>query len=144
MAVTRPINLETVQVPRRGVVYVSGAFTIGAAGAITAVSCDYAPLFAGAAGLQGTILKDAAAGRYNVTLLRKFRGALRLIGCALTNPSASVAQGNTNGNALTFRPSASQVAGQTFSLQAYLASSGADTDVITGTIISFMVEAQVL
>jgi hypothetical protein len=144
MAVTRPINLETVQVARRGTVYISGAITITAAGAISAVACEYAPLFAGAAGLQGTILKDAAAGRYNVTLLRKFRGALRLVSCSLTNPSATVAQGNTNGNAVTFRPSATQVAGQTFSIQAFLASSGADTDVITGTIISFLVEAQVL
>lgn len=143
MAVRQPLNIETPMVPRRGVVYISGAVTIGAAGAITAVSCEYAPLFSGSAGTAGTILKDAAAGRYNVVLLRKFRN-LRLVSCSMTTPDATTAVGNATGNVLSFRPSATPVAGQTFSLQAWLASSGADTNVSNGAVISFLVEAQVL
>jgi hypothetical protein len=142
MAVTRaPGDLKERGTYRRGEVDISGTITITAAGAVASVACEAAPNITGSAGTAGTILKDAAAGRYNVVLLRKYKN-MRLISCNMTNASATVAFGNAAANSVQFRPSATPVVGQTFTLQGFLASSGADTDFVTGTVLTFLAKAQ--
>lgn len=110
---------------------VSGSFTVGAAGAITANDS------AKAAG--GTPVKTATkTARYTVSLYRPFT---RIVpGCSMTGPT-DAAFGNTAGNTVQHRNvianTANSAAVAQFDIQAFLASSGADTDVPSGTIINW-------
>lgn len=110
---------------------VSGSFTIGAAGAITANDT--------AKDAGGTPVKTVTkTARYTVSLYRPFK---RIVpGCSMTGPP-DVAFGNVAGNTLQVRNVTPSVAGATtvavFDIQAFLASTGADTDVPTGTIINW-------
>lgn len=110
---------------------VSGSFTIGAAGAISA--------FDAAKVSGGTPVKTATkTGRYTVSLYRPFT---RIVpGCSMTGPT-DAAFGNTTGNTVQHRNvianTAQSAAVAQFDIQAWLASSGADTDVASGTIINW-------
>lgn len=135
MAVTRaPLDLYSRGTNRRGVLEISGAITVGAAGAVTSVSCEMAPGIAGAVGTAGTILKDAAAGRYNVTFLRRFKG-IRFTGCNLTHSGTGAF---TGASSIYGRPGL--VANQSVTIQGLVGL--VDTDITSGYVITFTVEVQ--
>jgi hypothetical protein len=140
MAVTRPpLDLKQRGTGRRGEVEISGTITITAAGAVASVSCEYAPNITGTLGTnRGIILKNAAAGRYDLSFLRKFKnvrpGSVNLI------KAGGGAFGNTNANAVNWRVATTNADA---TIQAYLASSGADTDIASGDIITFSLAVQV-
>jgi hypothetical protein len=143
MAVTRaPLTIKQAGTGRRSEVEISGTITLTAAGAIASVSCEFAPNITGSAGTPGTILKDAAAGRYNITFLRKFKNIRPSSPPGMTNASATVALGNTHAHKAQWRPSATAIAGQTITIQGILASTGADTDFVTGTVLDFSLVGQ--
>lgn len=115
---------------RRGVGMITGILTIGAAGAITA----------GATGELYTAVKNAAAGRYDITFDRTYRTQPRFIGATLV-ATDTAAFGNANGNTVNGRSSATNNGA---TLQAFLASSGADTNIASGYQIHFAFEVQEL
>lgn len=113
---------------RRGVGYITGILTIGASGAITA----------GATGELYTAVKNAAAGRYDLTFDRLYRTQPRFVGATVVrNGTASF--GNTNGNTVNGQIGATN---GTATLQAFLASSGVDTDIASTSQIHFCFEVQ--
>jgi len=124
---------------RRGEITISGTITVGASGAVTSVTGEEAPNITGAAGSAGSVLKDAAAGRYNITLLRKYKNIRFGSPPCILGPTTA-AFGNTNANMCQWRPSGS--AGQGFTIQALLASTGADTDVLSTNVIHWDIYAQ--
>lgn len=113
---------------RRGVGYITGILTIGGAGAITA----------GATGELYTAVKNAAAGRYDLTFDRTYRTQPRFLGATLV-ATDGVAFGNVNGNTVNGRSGATN---NLATLQAFLASSGADTNIASGYQIHFAFEVQ--
>lgn len=108
---------------RRGEVSISGIITITAAGAI----------LSGATGELYTAVKNAAAGRYDLTFDRVYRTAPRLVGATLVRPDTT-AFGNVSANVMQGQAGATF---GTFTLQGILASTGADTDVKSGHAIHF-------
>lgn len=111
---------------RRGVNRITGTITITAAGAILSQT-----------GELYTAVKNAAAGRYDLTLDRVYRN-IRFLGATLTRPDTT-AFGNVSANVIQGQAGATL---GTFTLQGILASSGADTDVKSGHIIGFELEVQ--
>lgn len=136
----QPITQRQRGTGRRGEVEISGTITITAAGAISAVSCEYAPATTGTLASTranyGFCLKNAAAGRYDIALIRKFRN-IRLGSVVLQK--ASGAFGNTNANLVQWRAATTNADA---TIQALLASSGADTDIASGDIIHWSLVAQ--
>lgn len=126
---------------RRGELEISGTITITAAGAISAVTCEYAPgttgTIASSRAGYGFIVKNAAAGRYDIALLRKYR-SIRLGSLVLVKAGGG-AFGNVNANLIQWRVATTSADA---TIQALLASSGADTDIASGDIISFSMVVQ--
>src|SRR5262245_17149658 len=126
---------------RRGELEINGTITIGGSGAITAVSCEHAPgttgTLASTRAGYGFIVKNAAAGRYDIALIRKYRN-IRL-GSVILQKAGGGAFGNTNANLIQWRV---QTTNADATIQALLASSGADTDIASGDIIHFSMTVQ--
>jgi hypothetical protein len=116
----------------RGPCILWGSFTIGAAGAISAVS-GFLPLTV-TAGTFGIIKTAGKTGRYSLFFDRKYRD-LTVIGMPTLQGPADAAIGNTNANDTFVR----NVTTQSFDIQLILGSTGADTDAASGTVISFCV-----
>lgn len=129
MAVKPPYPMKIRGTGRRGEVLITGTITIGASGAVSSFACEFCP--------SNGIVKNAAAGRYDIVFARKYKN-LRTLSCSITGP-ASAAFGNTDGNAVQFRPATS-----TFhaTLQVFLASSGVDTNTTSGNVINFTIVGQ--
>lgn len=106
----------------------SGSFTIGAAGAITTQD--------GAKASGGTSSKTAAkTGRYDVVLVSTV--SRLAITASMTGP-ADAAFGNAAANMVGIRNVAPTSATSNFELQGILASSGADADFPSGTIVNWV------
>lgn len=136
-----PITMQQRGTGRRGELEISGTITITAAGAISAVSCEYAPAITGTLASTranyGFIIKNAAAGRYDIALAKKYRN-IRLGSLALVKAGGG-AFGNTNANLLQWRVATTNADA---TIQGLLASTGADTDLASGDIISFSMVVQ--
>jgi hypothetical protein len=129
MAVKQPIVMQQRGTHRRGEVEISGKIVVGAAGAVTSFQCE-------AIGTGG-LVKNAAAGRYDMVFLRKYKN-VRLSSITINN-IAGGAFGNTNANMGQWRtPTATFHA----TIQMLLASTGADTDVASTNEIHFGVVVQ--
>ena len=116
----------------RGETVISGSFTIGAAGAITATAGF---VTSRAAGLAPGIVKTAAkTGRYTVLLDRTYK-SLRFLGAPGIVGAADAAIGNASGNIGFFR----NASGAGFDVQLALASTGADTDATNPTTVHWSV-----
>ena len=126
---------------RRSELEISGTITITAAGAISAVSCEHAPATTGTLAASranyGFIVKNAAAGRYDIALMRKYRN-IRLGSLVLVKAGGG-AFGNVNANLIQWRVATTNADA---TIQALLASTGADTDIASGDIIHFTMTAQ--
>jgi hypothetical protein len=108
---------------RRAEVSITGAITITAAGAILSQVGELA-----------TAVKNAAAGRYDLTFDRVYKaGSVRFIGATLVRPDTT-AFGNVSANILQGQAGAD--AGHA-TIQGILASTGADTDVKSGHVIVY-------
>lgn len=108
---------------RRAEVTISGTITIGASGAITSQTGELA-----------TAVKNAAAGRYDLTFDRMYKaGSVRFNGAMLVRPNTT-AFGNTNANLVQGQAGADA---QHATLQCILASSGADTDATSGHVLHY-------
>lgn len=115
---------------RRAEVRITGTILVGASGAITSQTGELV-----------TAVKNAAAGRYDLTFDRVYKaGSVRFVGGGLTRPNTT-AFGNTNANSVQGQAGAD--AGHA-TLQCILASSGADTDATNGHTISYEFAAQEL
>ena len=92
----------------------------------------------GVARNYGFIVKNAAAGRYDIALYRKLRN-IRVVGVSLMK-----AGGGAFGNAVanTIQPRVPTTNADA-TLQAFLASTGADTDIASGDIIHFELVGQI-
>ncbi len=113
---------------RRGEVTISGTITITAAGAILSQTGELA-----------TAVKNAAAGRYDLTFDRIYKtGSVRCDYVGLVRPDTT-AFGNVSANVMQGQAGAD--AGHA-TLQGILASSGADTDVKSGHVIHYSFTAQ--
>lgn len=141
MAAREPLGMGSLGTFRRGTLLITGTITITAAGAIASVSCEQAPgttgTLASTRANYGFCLKNAAAGRYDLAFLRKPRN-LRYLGGGIMKAGGG-AFGNVSANALQPRVATTNADA---TLQAFLASSGADTDVASGDIIHFAFEGQ--
>jgi hypothetical protein len=105
---------------QRGEVLISGTITIGASGAISSQD-----------GSRTIFVKTSAkTGRYTGTLDRKYKKVRMLGGPGLVGDTDS-AFGNTNANTAQYR----NVTTSAFDIQCFLASSGADTNPASGTVI---------
>lgn len=107
---------------RRGEVSITGIILVGAAGAITTHTSELA-----------TALKNAAAGRYDLTFDRVYKGTPRLLSAHIVRPSTTPF-GNTAANLVQGQAGATN---GTFTLQAILASTGVDTDVLSTNSIHY-------
>ena len=142
MGAKEPIVLNNLGTFRRGEVSITGTITITAAGAIASVSCEFAPGITGTLAASranyGFIVKNAAAGRYDIALYRKLRN-IRVVGVSLMK-----AGGGAFGNAVanTIQPRVPTTNADA-TLQAFLASTGADTDIASGDIIHFELVGQI-
>lgn len=143
MPVRRPnVGFPELATGRRGEINIIGIITVGASGAVTSVACEYAPLTTGTLGTdRGMILKNAAAGRYDISFLRKFKNIRFLGGGVTTNGSGAL--GNTAGTQVNNRIGAGLTAGADVTLQASNAA-GTDTDVTSGNLIYFCFSGQQL
>lgn len=113
---------------RRGEDTISGTITVGAAGAITSQT-----------GEAVTAVKNAAAGRYDLTFDRIYKtGSVRFDNAMLVRPDTT-AFGNVSANVVQGQAGAD--AGHA-TLQGILASSGADTDVKSGHVIHYSFTVQ--
>lgn len=130
MAKSIPITQSPLGTGRRGATLITGTITLTAAGAVASYVCEYMPSTLGA-------VKNAAAGRYDLNFIRKFKN-LRFVGCGLINTQGA-AFGNAVGNTIQARTATTNFAA---TLQVFLASSGADTDTTSGNIIWFCFEGQ--
>lgn len=130
MTVRAPLTMQQRGTGRRGEVEISGTILVGAAGAVTSFACEYMA--------SGGVVKNAAAGRYDLLFVRKFKNIRVSPSPSITGP-ASAAFGNTAGNLAQWRPA---TAGFMATLQVFLASTGADTDTTGGNIINFSLVAQ--
>lgn len=118
---------------RRGEIAISGCFTVTAAGAILAGSVQSE---------LSTVVKNAAAGRYDITFDRVYRtGSIRFNGAMLVRPDTT-AFGNVSANMI--QGQVAQSAAVHATLQGILASTGADTDVKSGHIVHYEFIAQEL
>lgn len=131
MARRIPSVMRSLGTYRRSAVVITGAITIGAAGAVTSYACE-------ACDNTGGIVKNAAAGRYDIVFLRKFRN-FRLVGAPGILGPATAAFGNADGNTAQWRPATTNFHA---TLQTFLASSGADTNTTSGNVIHFAIEVQ--
>lgn len=121
-----------VQFKNQRLTIISGSFTIGGAGAITAQSAD------GAATVSKTAGKT---GRYDIATYREWD---RIVFDANIIGPTDTGIGNTNGNALITRnvmpnptpPFSPQVTSQG-QIQAILASTGVDTDMASGIVVEW-------
>ena len=130
MAVTRaPLDLSQRGTFRRNEVEITGTILVGAAGAVTSTNCEIAPNITGAVGSAGSILKDAAAGRYNITFLRRFKFMRSFSGSIVHSGTGAF----TGATGVLFRPGL--VANQSLQLQATAGT--VDTDVTSGYTIHF-------
>lgn len=112
---------------RRAEISITGTITITAAGAI-----------ASQVGELATAVKNAAAGRYDLTFDRVYKaGTVRLLAAYLVRPDTT-AFGNVSANMIQGQAGAD--AGH-FTLQGILASTGADTDVKSGHVIHYEIAA---
>lgn len=143
MAVRQPLELKQRGTGRRGELEISGTITITAAGAISAVACEFAPgttgTLASTRAGYGFIVKNAAAGRYDIALIRKFKNIR--VGTAQLVKAGGGAFGNTNANMIQWRVATTNADA---TIQGLLASTGADTDLASGDIITFSMVVQVL
>jgi hypothetical protein len=113
---------------RRSEVSITGTILIGAAGAITSQVSELC-----------TAVKNAAAGRYDLTFDRVYKaGSVRFLSAMVIRPDTT-SFGNTNANLV--QGQAGSNAG-TATLQAILASSGVDTNVGSGLSIHYEFAAQ--
>ena len=113
---------------RRAEIDITGTITITAAGAILSQ-----------VGELSTAVKNAAAGRYDLTFDRVYKaGSVRFLSAQLTRPDTT-AFGNVSANVMQGQAGAD--AGHA-TLQGILASSGADTDVKSGHTITYHFVAQ--
>ena len=137
----KPITMAQRGTGRRGELEISGTITITAAGAISAVSCEHAPgttgTLASTRANYGFIVKNAAAGRYDIALISKYRN-IRL-GSVVLIKAGGGAFGNVNANLIQWRVATTNADA---TIQGLLASSGADTDIASGDIISFSMSVQ--
>lgn len=121
----------------RRVVIMSGSFTIGASGAITAQDSSYhtGGGFTGASPAAGAIAKTASkTGRYDILTYRPWDSFV--FGASIIGPT-DAAFGNTAANLVGTRNSAPTSTTSQGQIQGVLASSGADTDFASGTIIQW-------
>lgn len=136
-----PITMAQRGTGRRGELEISGTILITAAGAISSVACEHAPgitgTLASTRAAYGFCLKNAAAGRYDIALIRKYKN-IRLGSVSLVKAGGG-AFGNTNANLIQWRVATSNADA---TIQGLLASSGADTDIASGDIISFSMVVQ--
>lgn len=124
---------------RRGACLLWGSFTLGAAGALS-VADGFLPITT-TAGTFGVIKTNAKTGRYSLFFDRKYR-TMRVVGLTIQGP-ADAAIGNTAGNMVFCRNLAARgKAAQSFDIQLALASSGADTDGASGTVVSYIVAVE--
>lgn len=124
---------------RRGACLLWGSFTLGAAGALS-VADGFLPITA-TAGTFGVIKTATKTGRYSLFLDRKYR-TMRVVGLTIQG-AADTAIGNTAGNTVFCRNLAARgKAAQSFDIQLALASSGADTEAATGTVVSYIVAVE--
>jgi len=116
-----------------------GSFTLGAAGALS-VADGFLPITT-TAGTFGVIKTAAKTGRYSLFFDRKYR-TMRVVGLTIQG-AADAAIGNTAGNMVFCRNLAARgKADQSFDIQLALASSGADTDGASGTVVSYIVAVE--
>lgn len=134
MARRRPVALPDRGTYRRGDVRITGRIVIGASGAVTSYECE-------ACDTTGGVVKNAAAGRYDILFFRKFRN-LRFAGPPTVVGPATAAFGNAAGNIANWRVTPTTNFHAT--LQVYLASSGADTDTTSGNEVHFTLWGQEL
>jgi len=118
---------------RRGAAFVWGSVTLGGSGAISAASGFFA---SAAAGVFGVVKTATKTGRYTFTTDRKYK-TLRIVSAQLVGPT-DAAFGNTNANMVQAR----NQSGNGFDLQLMLASTGADTDGASGTVINYLVQVE--
>lgn len=108
---------------------IAGTFTIGAAGAITAQDSNKAT------GMN-TVTKTAAkTGRYD---LLTYRPWTRLVADFNIIGPADAAFGNTGANSTGVRNVVAGSAVSQLQVQGILASTGADTDFVSGTIVEYI------
>src|SRR4051812_1936437 len=97
---------------RRAEVTISGTITVGASGAITSQTGELA-----------VAVKNAAAGRYDLTFDRVYKaGSVRFVGAMIVRPG-TVSFGNTSANMVQGQAGATN---DKATLQAILASTGVD------------------
>jgi hypothetical protein len=141
MGAREPIGLGILGTFRRGEQLITGTITVTAAGAIASVSCEQAPgttgTLASSRSNYGFCVKNAAAGRYDLAFFRKFRN-LRYLGGGIMKAGGG-AFGNAAANTIQPRVATTNADA---TLQAFLASTGADTDVASGDIIHFAFAGQ--
>jgi hypothetical protein len=124
---------------RRGACLLWGSFTLGAAGALS-VADGFLPITA-TAGTFGVIKTATKTGRYSLFFDRKYR-TMRVVGLTIQG-AADTAIGNAAGNMVFCRNLAARgKAAQSFDIQLALASSGADTDGASGTVVSYIVAVE--
>lgn len=134
------VGLPELATGRRGEVNIIGVITVGASGAVTSVACEYAPNITGTLGTdRGMILKNATAGRYDISFSRKFKNLRFLGGGVNVNgagaPSAGTQVFNRFGAGLTTNADATiQVTNAAL----------ADTDATSGNTIYFCFSGQQL
>jgi hypothetical protein len=113
---------------RRAEITINGTITVGAAGAITSQTGELV-----------TAVKNAAAGRYDLTFDRIYKTGSVRCDCAMLFRPDTTAFGNVSANVVQGQAGAD--AGHA-TLQGILASSGADTDVKSGHVIHYSFTAQ--
>lgn len=124
---------------RRGAALLWGSFTLGASGAI-ASAAGFLPVTS-TAGTFGVIKTASKTGRYSLFFDRKYR-TMRVVGLTVQGP-ADAAIGNASANMVFARNlAAAGAAAQSFDIQLALASSGADTDGASGTVVSYLVAVE--
>jgi hypothetical protein len=110
-----------------------GSVTLGSSGAIASTTGFWASK---AATIFGVVKTASKTGRYSFTMDRTYR-TLRVTGVSIVGPT-DAAFGNTNANAIQVRNQTTS----SFDLQLFLASSGADTDGASGTVINVEVQVE--
>jgi len=124
---------------RRGPCILWGSFTLGSSGAIASAS-GFLPTTS-TAGTFGVIKTATKTGRYSLFFDRKYR-TMRVVGLTIQG-AADAAIGNTNANMVFCRNLAALgSAAQSFDIQLALASSGADTDGASGTVVTYEVAVE--
>jgi hypothetical protein len=129
----RKLKAFEIRSPDRASDIITGTIVLTAAGAISSTT-GFCP--SAAAGVAPGVVKTAAkTARYTVTLDRKYR-FIRPVGAPSIIGPTDVAFGNAAGNVAEYR----NVGTQSFDVQVFLASSGADTESTSGNIITWAVQ----